>query len=64
VYCKYFLREYCILLYFFFLVGLGFEPWLQAFKAGILSLEPHLQSILLWLFFGDGVLQISCLGWP
>jgi hypothetical protein len=29
-----------------FLVGLGF----CAFKVGTLPLEPHIQSILLWLF--------------
>jgi hypothetical protein len=33
-------------------------------KAGALLLEPHLKSILLWLFFGDGVSQTVCQEWP
>jgi hypothetical protein len=39
---------------------------LHACKTGILPLEPHLQSILLLLFFwrwGGEVLQTICLGW-
>jgi hypothetical protein len=37
---------------------------LCAYKAGILLLEPCLQSILLWLFFGDGVMRTICPNWP
>jgi hypothetical protein len=34
----------------FFLVCLGFELGLHAYKGGTLLLEPYLQAILLWLF--------------
>jgi hypothetical protein len=34
-----------------FLVGLVLNSGLHAYKAGALLLEPHLQSILLWLFW-------------
>jgi hypothetical protein len=49
-------------LFFFFFGGTwGLNSGLHAYKAGTckagtLLLEPHLQSILVWLF-GDGVLQ-------
>jgi hypothetical protein len=46
----------------FFLVGLGFD--LTARKAGALPLEPHLQSILFWLFWRWGVSRTICPGWP
>jgi hypothetical protein len=32
-------------------------------KAGTLPLELHLQSILPWLLFEDGISQTICLGW-
>jgi hypothetical protein len=41
----------------------GFEPMLQICKAEALLLEPHLQSILLWLFWRC-VLGTICPGWP
>jgi hypothetical protein len=49
-------NPFFVLGFFFFvvvvLVGLGFfKPGLGACKAGDLLLEPHLQSILLWLFW-------------
>jgi hypothetical protein len=34
----------------------GLNLGLCSCNAGTLPLEPDLQSILLWLFFGDGVL--------
>jgi hypothetical protein len=37
------------------LVGLGLNSELHTYKPGAELLEPHLQSILLWLFFIDGV---------
>jgi hypothetical protein len=40
-----------IFFFFFFFVGLGFNSGLHAHKVGTLPLEPHLQSILLWLFW-------------
>jgi hypothetical protein len=40
---------------FFFLVVLGLKSGLQTCKAGALSLEPHLQSILLWLLWSKGL---------
>jgi hypothetical protein len=53
--------------FFFFFVGLGFE--LRAFqclshtfKAGTLLFEPHLQSILPWLFWRCGF--VNCLIGP
>jgi hypothetical protein len=36
---------------FVFLVGLGFELKALHLQAGTLLLEPHLQSIFLWLFW-------------
>jgi hypothetical protein len=36
-------------------VGLGFEIRLHACKVGALPLEPHRQSILLWLFWRQGL---------
>jgi hypothetical protein len=38
--------------------GLNWEPY--TCKVGTLPLKPHLQSILLWSFFGDGVSRIIC----
>jgi hypothetical protein len=37
---------------------------LELCKVDTLSLESHLQSILLWLFLEMGVLRTICLGWP
>jgi hypothetical protein len=39
---------------FLLLLGLGFESGLHTCKTGTLPLEPHLQSILLWLFWRWG----------
>jgi hypothetical protein len=45
--------------FFFF-----WRDWsLHACKARALLLKPHLQSILLWLFFGNRVSKTICLGW-
>jgi hypothetical protein len=41
----------------------GLSSGLLIHKAGVLLLEPHLQSIFLWLF-GDGVSRTICPGWP
>jgi hypothetical protein len=45
--------------FFFFKQAWG----LNSCKAVALPLEPHLQTILLWLFL-DGVLQTIYPGWP
>jgi hypothetical protein len=50
----------CVYKYIFWGVGLGFKLRLWACKAGALSLELHLQSILLWLFWRWGGLT-NCL---
>jgi hypothetical protein len=47
------------LLIIYFLVGLG----VCKRKAGALPLEPHLQSILLWLFWKWGP-ENYLMGWP
>jgi hypothetical protein len=47
---------------FFFLVGMR-SLGLHSCKAGTLVLEPHLQSILFWLFWRWDLMNI-CLGWP
>jgi cellulose synthase/poly-beta-1,6-N-acetylglucosamine synthase-like glycosyltransferase len=44
---------------FFFLVGLGLGTQVRNSKAGALQLEPHLQSILLWLFWRWGSHELS-----
>jgi hypothetical protein len=41
--------------FFVFLVGLGLNSGLCSCKAGIVLLEPHLQSILFWLFWRWGL---------
>jgi hypothetical protein len=42
----------------------GLNSWLHTCKTVALPLEPCLQSILSWLFLGDGVLQTISPGWP
>jgi hypothetical protein len=37
---------------------------LLACKAGVLLLEPHLESVFCFGYFGDGVFQTICLDWP
>jgi hypothetical protein len=39
----------------YFLMGLGLNSGLHAFKAGALPLELHVQFILLWLFWKWGL---------
>jgi hypothetical protein len=48
-----FRKEDLKLEFFIFLMGLGFElsASIHTCKAGALLLKPHLQSILLWLFW-------------
>jgi hypothetical protein len=43
---------------FFFLVGLGFELGLCTCKEDTFLLEPHLQSVLVWLFWRWGSLEL------
>jgi hypothetical protein len=50
--------------FFLFLMALEFELRLCTCKAGTLLLEPYLQSLLLWLFFGDRVLWTIFPDWP
>jgi hypothetical protein len=38
-------------------MGLGFELKALSYKAGTLPFEPHLQSILLWLFLEMGFIN-------
>jgi hypothetical protein len=45
---------FCVL-FFVFLVGLEFDSGLRSCKAGTLLLEPHLRSILVWLFWRGGL---------
>jgi hypothetical protein len=49
--------------YIIFLWDWGLNSGFQTFKEGALPLEPHLQSILLWLFWRWGFRSI-CSGWP
>jgi hypothetical protein len=42
----------------------GLNSGLHIHKASVLLLEPHLQSILLWLFWRWGVSQSICPSWP
>jgi hypothetical protein len=44
-------------LFIYFFCETGFWAWLHACKAGFLPLEPHLQSILLWLFWRWGLVK-------
>jgi hypothetical protein len=48
-----FLRAFSFILWWI----LGLNSGLHICKASALLLESHLQTILLWLVFGDGVLQ-------
>jgi hypothetical protein len=59
-----FTNAYGRFLFLSFFVELGFELRASCLQKRALLLEPYLQSILLWLFFGDGVLRTVCLGWP
>jgi hypothetical protein len=49
--------------FFFFLMGCGLNSGLHTCRAGALPLEPHIQSILLWLF-GDRVSRTIFSFWP
>jgi hypothetical protein len=47
-----------------FLWDWGLNSGFCVCKAVTVLLEPHLQSILLWLFWRLGVSGTICLGWP
>jgi hypothetical protein len=48
-------RVFCVVVLFWW--GWGLNSGLCGCKAGALLLEPHLQSILLWLFWRWGLLN-------
>jgi hypothetical protein len=49
--------------FFFFLVGLWFELRASHLQTGALPFESHLQPIFAG-YFGVGVSQTTCPGWP
>jgi hypothetical protein len=54
-------HQHIILFSFFFLVVLGLNSGSYDCSAGTLALGPHLQSILLWLFWRQDLM--NCLPW-
>jgi hypothetical protein len=58
---KEFTVPFCVVffffVFFFFLVRLDLNSGLHTWKADAVWFEPHFQSLLLWIFFGDGGLM-------
>jgi hypothetical protein len=56
-------RHFLVIALFFFWWDWGLNSGHHVCKAGILPLEPHLQSILLWLFWRWGSHELfACIG--